>query len=171
MARFRRVEILRLIVDFLAVSQGSSSNPDATRSPLVLHWRSLGDSLIVGLFLAGPTLFASFILRDQRERGWSVLLVVSLVGFLFGGMIAGRNRRRVEGALYQALAFAGFVSLAAVFADAIWHAVLTRGISVRTVGLWFGGPILAVIVASVGALYGRWRVRRMAARRRMRGPE
>jgi hypothetical protein len=105
------------------------------------------------------------IVYDQRENGWSVLLGISLMAFFAGGTIAGRHRRRAQGALYQGVALAAMISGAVVVADIIWHAVLSRGVAVRTVELWVGGPLGAAVTASLGALLGRWLVRRAAARK------
>ena len=133
--------------------------------PARLHWRSLGDGIFVSLLISGPTLLASFILRDQREHVWPYLLVIAAGGFALGGAIAGRHRRAKRGAIYQG-AFLGFLtSSVIVLSDVIRCLVLVKGFSGWTFGLWFGVEVGSVFFASVGALMGRSMYMRSRKRR------
>ena len=62
-------------------------------TPVRLHWRSLSDGALVCFLITAPSLFAGFILRDQRMRVWVLMLPVAAAGFFLGGAIAGRHRR------------------------------------------------------------------------------
>jgi hypothetical protein len=133
--------------------------------PALLHWRSLGDGLLVGFLIAGPTLYASFVLRDQRERVWMPILVIAAVGLLVGGAIAGRHRRTPRGALTQGVVVGFVTATVIVIADIIRHAALGRGISSHTVGLWLGVEVGAVLIAGLGGLIGRIRYLRSRKKR------
>jgi hypothetical protein len=123
--------------------------------PPRLHWRSLSDGVLVSFLIAGTTLFAGFVLHDQHERVWVVMLPIAAVGFLLGGAIAGRHRRTSRGAVSQGVACGLLTTTVIVMADAIRRAVLGHPVSYRTPDLWLGIEVGSVIVAVVGALIGR----------------
>jgi hypothetical protein len=120
-----------------------------------LHWRSLSDGVLFSYLTAAPTLFAAFILRDQRERVWVVLLPIAGAGFLIGGAVAGRHRRLARGARVQGEICGLLTVTVVVAANAIRTAVLGNGISPRTLALWVSVEVISVFVAAVGGRFGR----------------
>jgi hypothetical protein len=130
-----------------------------------LHWRSLSEGILVGYLTAAPVLFACFILRDQREGIWIVLLPIAGAGFLIGGAIAGRHRRLARGAMRQGEICGLLTATVIVVANAIRAVVLGHGISPLTVLLWLSVEGAAVFVAAVGARIGRRRYLRSRRRK------
>jgi hypothetical protein len=133
--------------------------------PARLHWRSLSDGILICFLSAAPSLFAGFILRDQREEVWTLMLLVAAAGFLVGGAIAGRHRRAARGAIAQGVVCGFLTATVIVVANAMRTAVLGNGISTHTLVLWLGVEAGAVIIAAIGALIGRHR--HLRARRRI----
>jgi hypothetical protein len=131
----------------------SSAHPGA---PARLHWRSLSDGLLLSFVISGPTLFASLILHDQREHGWYAPLVLTEIGFVLGGAIAGRHRRTPRGAVYQGATVGFLTTTVIMFADVVRRLVLSKGVRLHTfeglVAIW----AVSIVVATVGALVGRW---------------
>jgi hypothetical protein len=123
--------------------------------PARLHWRSLSDGILFCFLTAAPALFAALILRDQRERVWIVLLPIAAAGFLIGGAIAGRHRRLARGARAQGVICGLVTATVIVVANAVRTAVLGIGFSSRTLMLWLGLEVAAVVFAMVGARIGR----------------
>jgi hypothetical protein len=120
-----------------------------------LHWRSLSDGVLFSYLTAAPALFAAFILRDQRERIWVVLLPIAGAGFLIGGAIAGRHRRLARDARVQGEICGLLTVTVVVVANAIRTAALGNGISPRTLALWVSVEVVSVFVAAVGGRLGR----------------
>ncbi len=131
------------------------AGPGPPGPPTPLRWRSLGDGLLVSFLIAGPTLLAAFILRDQRLGGWIVLLPIAVAGVLVGGAIAGRHRRARRGAVRQGVVCGLLPATAIVLADGIRTSVLGQGLSTHTVALWVGVEVGSMVVAAIGALIGR----------------
>jgi hypothetical protein len=135
---------------------GHTRSRSASPGPaLRLHWRSLGDGILVSFLIAGPSLLAGFILRDQREGLWSAMLVIAALGFLAGGAIAGRHRRAARGALTQGVVLALLTATIIVLANMIRTAVLGHGMTSHTLELWAGVEVGAMVVAGIGGLIGR----------------
>jgi hypothetical protein len=123
--------------------------------PLLLHWRSLSDGLLVAFVIVAPSLFAGLVLRDQRVKSWSALLLITAVGLLIGGAIAGRHRRAGKGAITQGVAVGLLTTGLTLVASIIRTLVLNKGVTGKTVGLWLGVEVGAIIVAAIGGLIGR----------------
>jgi membrane protein YqaA with SNARE-associated domain len=141
----------------------------APGNPLILHWRSLSDGLLVAFIVAGPSLFGAFILRDQRSHKWVLLAFVSIIGFFLGGLIAGRHRRRAKGAIYQGIALALLVTVTIVLSDVVRHLVLARGVNARVLSTWIGALVGSMVVASIGGILGRLRFRRSRRKKQFGG--
>jgi hypothetical protein len=137
----------------------------APGTPALLHWRSLGDGLLVSFLIAAPSLYASFILRDQREGSLKPILLIAAVGLLVGGGIAGRHRRMPKGAATQGVVVGLLTASVIVIADIIRHAALGKGFSAHTVGLWLGVEVGALLIATLGGLMGRFRYLRSRKKR------
>jgi hypothetical protein len=144
------------------------ARPESPGAPARLHWRSLSDGILISFLTAAPALFAAFILRDQREHVWVLLLPIAGVGFLIGGAIAGRHRRLVRGAVAQGRVCGLVTATAIVVANAIRTAMLGNGISPRTLLLWFGVIVVAVVIGAIGARIGRRVYLRSRRRKAMR---
>src|ERR1700728_3630776 len=133
----------------------SQAGPASPSTPARLHWRSLSDGILVCYLTAAPALFAAFILRDQRERVWTLLLLIALAGFLVGGAVAGRHRRLSRAAMVQGEVCGLLTATVIVVANAIRTAVLGHGTSPRTLVLWLSVEVASVFVAAVGGRIGR----------------
>jgi hypothetical protein len=128
----------------------------APGSPQRLHWRSLSDGLLISYVVGGPTIFASLILHDQKESGWSAPLILAGLGFVIGGAVAGRHRRTPKGAFYQGAALGLLTATVILFADVIRRLVLSKGVHAHTVAVLVGIEVGSIVAATVGALIGRW---------------
>jgi hypothetical protein len=133
----------------------SHVRPPAPGVPARLHWRSLSDGILVCFLTAAPALFAAFVLRDQREPVWIILLLIAAGGFLVGGAVAGRHRRLARGAMSQGAMCGLLAATVIVIANAVRTVMLGHGLSPRTLALWLGVEVAAVVVAAVGARIGR----------------
>jgi hypothetical protein len=138
----------------------------------VIHYRSLSDAVLFTLIIAGPTMLWEEMWRakpmiDQTGDLWIAPAVIVGVTYFLGGSIAGRHRRRPMGAVVQGLALAIPTSLVLIFADLGRRLVLKKGLPLSVLGLWLLAIIATVVIASVGALFGRWLYR---ARRKRRSP-
>jgi hypothetical protein len=105
--------------------------------------------------ISGPTLFASLILHDQRDRGWYAPLLVTGIGFVVGGGIAGRYRRTPKGALYQGAAVGLLTATVIVFADIVRRLVLAKTLHGHTILGLVAIEAASVVASVVGALIGR----------------
>ncbi len=139
------------------MTDAAASRPisGSSRLPTNLRWRSLSDGILVSFLVAGPSLLAAFILRDQRQKAWVALLGLAALGYLLGGAVAGRHRRAARGAVAQGVVCGLLTTTVIVIADVIRTAVLRHGISTHTLELWAGVEVGAMVVAAVGALIGR----------------
>jgi multisubunit Na+/H+ antiporter MnhB subunit len=100
---------------------------------------------------------------DQQGDLWVVPTVIVIVTYFIGGSIAGRHRRKPRGAVVQGIALAVSTSLVLVIADIPRRLALGKGLPLNVIGLWLGAVAGTVVVATLGALFGRWLYR---ARRR-----
>ena len=111
------------------------------------------------LVLAAPAALANVVLASQDPKPEALLnltLLVLLLGFFFGGILAGREARSdaaLHGALAAVLAFV-LVQTIGVLGR------LDRGDSIKVGGIIFLG-FLAACVGTLGALFG---TRRKAGR-------
>jgi hypothetical protein len=147
---------------------GNNPVPVSPGSPALLRWGSLGDGLVVSLLFAGLTLFAGYVLRDQREEAWKALFVVAAAGLLGGGAIAGRHRRAKKGAIAQGAAVGFLTATVATLAEVIRCLVLLSSVSGHTTELSVGVEVSATAIGAMGALMGRRSYIRHRKRRRMR---
>ena len=127
----------------------------------VIHWRSLSDAMLFTLIIAGPTMLWEEMWRgkpmiDQSGDLWVVPAVIVGLAYFLGGAIAGRHRRRRTGAIVQGFALAIPTSLVLIIADIGRRIVLRNGLSLKVGGLWLGTIAATIVVASIGALFGRW---------------
>ena len=98
---------------------------------------------------------AALILRDQHQPAWKALLVLAALGFLAGGAVAGRHRRKRAGALWQGAVLGGLTVLVILVANAVRVGVVGDRVAFHTVGLWVGIGASSIVIASIGAVIGR----------------
>ena len=139
-------------------------------SPLI-HWRSLSDAILFTLIVVGPTMLWEEMWRgqpmiDQSGDLWVAPAVIAGLAYFVGGSIAGRHRRRPSGAVIQGVALAVPTSIVLIIADVGRRIVLSKGLSLQVVGLWFGAIVATIVIATLGALFGRWAYIRSRRRRK-----
>ncbi len=138
--------------------------------PRRLHYRSLSNGLIVALVVSAPPLLIEANWHGTplyRTTQGQVALGVAALGFLAGGAVAGRHRRRVEGALLQGLAVAVLAETCLLVAAVFRLAVLHRGLPhPSTVGWTVLGAVLLAGLACAGGLAGRAAYLRSRRKRR-----
>jgi hypothetical protein len=122
---------------------------------LLLHWRSLSDGLLISFIISAPTLFAALVLRDQRSKHWYGFLALAAIGFLIGGVIAGRHRRALRGAAMQGIALGFFIATIVLLANLVRDLSLSHHITSRSLELWVGIEVGAMMVAIIGSVVGR----------------
>lgn len=127
----------------------------------MIHWRSLSDAILFTLVIAGPALLWEEIwhgqpMIDQKGYLWVVPTIIVVATYFLGGAIAGRHRHRSVGALIQGIALAIPASLVLVIADLARRLILSKGIPIVIVGLWLAAIAGTVVIAVLGALFGRW---------------
>ena len=137
----------------------------------LVHWRSLSDAILFTLIVVGPTMLWEEMWRgqpmiDQRGDLWVAPAVIAGLAYFIGGSIAGRHRRRRSGAVIQGIALAVPTSIVLIIADIGRRIVLSKGLSLTVVGLWFGAIISTILIATLGALFGRWAYLRSRKRRK-----
>jgi multisubunit Na+/H+ antiporter MnhB subunit len=125
------------------------------------HWRSLSDAVLFTLVIAGPTMLWEEVWRgrpmiDQEGNLWMLPAVIVIAAYFFGGAIAGRHRRRPGGALIQAGALAISTSLMLIIADIGRRLVLGQNLRLAVAGLWLAAVGATIVIAALGALFGRW---------------
>ena len=103
---------------------------------------------------------------DQSGDLWVVPTLIVGFTYFVGGSIAGRHRRRPSGAVVQGVALAVPTSIVLIIADLGRRIVLTKGLSLTVVGLWFAAIATTIVIASLGALFGRWVYIRSRRRRK-----
>lgn len=146
--------------------------PSQASPPRRLHYNSLGNGLIVTLVIAGPILLVEAnwrgaSLTHQPHKLWLLAGLGVAVAFFAGGMVAGRRRRRPEGALYQGLALAAMAWTALVVAAVFRLVVLLPGFPhLSTLVWWVVGIVVGTALSCAGALYGRWSYIRSREKRR-----
>jgi multisubunit Na+/H+ antiporter MnhB subunit len=146
------------------VAQAPNGMSDESMPPgakQTIHWRSLSDAILFTLIIAGPTMLWEEMWRgqpmiDQKGDLWVVPTVIVVATYFVGGAIAGRHRRRPVGALIQGVALAVPTSLILVIADLARRLVLSKDIAIAIVGLWLAAIAGTVVIAVLGALFGRW---------------
>ena len=126
-----------------------------------MHWRSLSDAILFTLIVVGPTMLWEEMWRgkpmiDQSGDLWVAPAVIAGLAYFIGGSIAGRHRRRRYGAVIQGVALAVPTSIVLIIADIGRRIVLSMGLSFAVVGLWLAAIVATIVVASLGALFGRW---------------
>jgi hypothetical protein len=134
-----------------------------------IQFRPLSNALLFTFVIAGPTSLWESLWRgrpmiDQPGNLWIVPTVIVVLTFLVGGDIAGRLRQRPMGAVVQALALAVPVAMALILADLARRLIINIPLFATVIELWIDALVSAVVLATVGALTGRW-----LHRRRQRG--
>jgi multisubunit Na+/H+ antiporter MnhB subunit len=102
---------------------------------------------------------------DQSGDLWLAPAAIAAAAYFIGGAIAGRHRRRPTGALIQGVALAVPTSIVLIIADFGRRLVLSKGLPLPVVGLWIAAIAATIVIASVGALFGRWAYVRSRKRR------
>lgn len=125
-----------------------------------IHYRSLSDALLFTLVISGPVMLWESLWRgqpmiDQPGHLWVVPAVSVTATFFVGGAIAGRHRRRVVGAITQGAALAIPVSVLLIIADIGRRLDLNKGLPLPVAELWLYALVGTVVIASLGALFGR----------------
>jgi multisubunit Na+/H+ antiporter MnhB subunit len=92
---------------------------------------------------------------DQKGNLWMVPAVIVTATYFAGGAIAGRHRRRPWGALVQGVVLAVSTSVILVIVDFVRRLVLGKGLPMGVVGLWVAAIAGTVVIAVLGALFGR----------------
>jgi multisubunit Na+/H+ antiporter MnhB subunit len=93
---------------------------------------------------------------DQDGYLWMLPTVIVVAAYFFGGAIAGRHRRRPSGALIQAGALAVSTSLMLIIADIGRRLILGQSLPLAVAGLWLAAFVATIVIAVLGALFGRW---------------
>lgn len=137
----------------------------------LVHWRSLSDAILFTLIVVGPTMLWEEMWRgqpmiDQSGDLWVAPAVIAGLAYFIGGSIAGRHRRRPSGAVVQGIALAVPTSIVLIIADVGRRIVLSKGLSLSVVGLWLGAIVATIVIATLGALFGRWAYIRSRRRRK-----
>jgi hypothetical protein len=145
----------------MPVLEGGSTNSAPFVGHQIIHWHSLGDAILFTLLIAGPTMLWEEVWRgqpmiDQKGHLWMVPTVIVTATYFVGGAIAGRHRRRPFGALVQGVALAVPTSLVLVIADLARRLVLRKDIPVGVAGLWLAAIGGTIVIAVLGAWFGRW---------------
>jgi hypothetical protein len=145
----------------VAVSRSESTDEESLLSHQVIHWHSLSDAILFTLVIAGPTMLWEEVWRgqpmiDQQSNLWMVPAVIVTATYFAGGAIAGRHRRRPWGAMVQGMALAIPTSVILVIVDLARRLVLGKGLPLGVVGLWLAAIAGTVVIAVLGALFGRW---------------
>jgi uncharacterized membrane protein len=138
--------------------------PSVSRPPgrrRTIHWRSLGDAVVLTLLVAGPTMLWEEMgqgrpMIDQPGSLWLVPAAIVTITYFVGGAIAGRHRRRPRGALIQGVALAVSTSSIFVIVDVVRRVMLGNNQSVAVAELWLAAVGATVAVAGLGAVSGRW---------------
>lgn len=125
-----------------------------------IHYRSLSDAILFTLTISGPMMLWESMWRgqpmiDQPGDLWIVPAVIVTAAFFVGGAIAGRHRRRSTGAIAQGIALAIPVSFLLIIADIGRRLYLNKGLPLPVAELWLYALVGTVVVASLGALFGR----------------
>jgi hypothetical protein len=148
----------------------SAAPPGSHRA---IHYRSLSDALLFTLVISGPVMLWESLWRgqpmiDQPGDLWIAPTVIVTAAFFVGGAIAGRHRRRATGAIAQGIALAIPVSLVLIIADIGRRLFLNKSLPLPVAELWLYALVGTVVVASLGALFGRRLYLREKKRKRMR---
>jgi hypothetical protein len=135
----------------------SAAPPGSHRA---IHYRSLSDAMLFTLIISGPVMLWESMWRgqpmiDQPGHLWVVPAVIVTATFFVGGAIAGRHRRRVVGAITQGAALAIPVSVLLIIADIGRRLDLNKGLPLPVAELWLYALVGTVVIASLGALFGR----------------
>lgn len=146
------------ITDGIDVPSLQSAAPPGRRH--AIHYRSLSDAILFTLTISGPMMLWESMWRgqpmiDQPGDLWIVPAVIVTAAFFVGGAIAGRHRRRSTGAIAQGIALAVPVSFLLIIADIGRRLYLNKGLPLPVAELWLYALVGTVVVASLGALFGR----------------
>jgi hypothetical protein len=134
-----------------------------------IQFRPLSDALLFTFVLAGPTSLWESLWRgrpmiDQPGNLWIVPTVIVVLTFLVGGAIAGRLRQRPMGAVVQAVALAVPVAVVLILADLARRLIINIPLFFPVIELWIDALVSAIVLATLGALTGRWLHRRRQRR-------
>jgi hypothetical protein len=94
---------------------------------------------------------------------------VAAVGLFLGGAVGGRHRRTRRGAIYQGVVIGLLTATVASLSDGLRDLIVARSIAGDTISLWLGIEAASLVLALIGALFGRRRylkVRRKVRRSR-----
>jgi len=166
------IELPSSIVE--AIDEGTGTSEKDRLPPggsQLVHWRSLSDAILFTLIVVGPTMLWEEMWRgqpmiDQSGDLWVAPAVIAGLAYFIGGSIAGRHRRRPRGAVIQGIALAVPTSIVLIIADVGRRIVLSKGLSLTVVGLWLGAIVATIVIATLGALFGRWAYLRSRRRRK-----
>jgi hypothetical protein len=149
-----------------------TSDVASSDKPQFRHWQSLGDGIIVSLVIVGPTFLFEELWRGRPliDRGgflWVLPAAIMGIGFLIGGIIAGRHRRQRKGSFNQGVLAAAVTLFLIFIADMIRRAVLGEAVTIPVLGIWCAWAAGALIVGGLGGLNGRHRTLQARKRRQM----